>query len=140
MEERTTEAIFGLTDEDYISKAATLFEQTLRGLGSELGFKINISRGIDCRAVAIYFGVSKYTVTVLSLPLPEEVGEILACDFETLRDAVKGLALCACQFALHFANSELATPPEERGLMSEPPAYWYKLKEEVTEFKAEHLK
>jgi hypothetical protein len=139
MEEKTTEAIFGLTDEDYVRRAATLFEQTLRGLGSELGYKIDISREVNCTEAAEYFGASKYTVAVRLLPLPEGVAEILDRDFATVRDAVKGLALCACQFALRFVDSELSTPPEERGLMSAPPAYWYKLRDEVNEFKETHL-
>lgn len=139
MEEKTTEAIFGLTDEDYLSRAAAIFERTLRGLGSELGYKFDISREVNCTEAAEYFGASKYTVGVRLIPLPAGVAEILDRDFDTIRDAVKGLALCACQFALRFANSELSTPPEERGLMSEPPAYWYKLRDEVNEFKETYL-
>jgi len=140
MKEATEEVIFGLTDEEYIKSATGFFEQTLNGLGRDDEYKISIKREINYMVGASYFGESKFNVTAKYLHLPEDVAVDLDKQFETMRDAVKNLALCACQFALYYAERELSTRPDEQGWMAESMAYWHKLKDEVIEFKEYYLK
>lgn len=140
MKETLGEDIFGLTDEEYINKATDIFEQTLNGLGRDDEYKININRAIGFTADGVCFGKSIFTVKISLLSLSEDVASIIDKEFETLRDTVKNLALCACQFALHYAEQELSTRPDEQGWMAESMAYWHRLKDEVIEFKEHYLK
>jgi hypothetical protein len=140
MKETLDEVIFGLTDEEYINRATDIFEHTLNGLGRADQYRININRAISFMPDASYFGESQYKVSIDLLILPEEIASILDKQFETLKDAIKSLALCACQFALHHAENKLATRPDEQGWMPETMSYWHKLKEEVIEFREQHLK
>ena len=141
MKETPDEVIFGLTDEKYIKSATSFFEQTLNGLGRDAEYKISIKRDISFMSDAAYFGESRYSASLNSLRIiPEDVAVGLDKQFETMRDAVKNLALCACQFALYYAERELSTRPDEQGWMLESMAYWHKLKDEVIEFKEQYLK
>lgn len=140
MKETPDEVIFGLTDEEYINKATDIFEQTLNGLGRDDKYKININRAIGFTDDGVCFGESRFTVKINSLYLPEDVSSIIDKEFSTQRDALRALALCACQFALHYAKQELSTRPDEQGWMAESMAYWHRLKDEVIEFKEHYLK
>lgn len=140
MKETPDEVVFGLTDEEYIKSATGFFEQTLNGLGRDDEYCININRAIGFTDDGLCFGKSIFTVKISLLSLSEDVAPIIDKEFDTLRDAVKNLALCACQFALYHAERELSTRPDEQGWMLESTAYWHKLKDEVIEFKEHYLK
>jgi hypothetical protein len=140
MKETPDEVIFGLTDEKYIKSATSFFEQTLNGLGRDDKYKISINRTIGFTDDGLCFGESRFTVKISLLSLSEDVASIIDKEFKTMRDAVKNLALCACQFALYYAERELSTRPDEQGWMLESMTYWHKLKDEVIEFKEQYLK
>jgi hypothetical protein len=141
MKETPDEVVFGLTDEEYIKNATSFFERTLNGLGRDDEYKISITRDISFMGDTTYFGESRYSVSLNSLRIiPADVVAGIDKQFDTLRDALRALALCACQFTLHYAERELSTRPDEQGWMAESMAYWHKLKDEVIEFKEHYLK
>jgi hypothetical protein len=140
MKEIPDEIILGLTEEEYITKAIEIIEQTLNGLGRDDEYKIAITREINYMVGASYFGKSKFSVTAKYLLLPEDVATQLDKQFDTHKEAVKNFAICAYQFALHHAEQELATHPDEQGWMHANIPYWHKLKDEVIEFKEQYLK
>lgn len=132
-EETLNKSVFTLTVEEIIQDAISFFERTLNGLDKDDQYRIEIVNHYNV-AFSPYIAAK-----VPGLTLPEHLDSVLDGTFKTNMDAAKALAACAVGYAVHYADIELLTPPDEQGFMSTPMSYWHELKGDAFIYKNKHL-
>lgn len=125
--------VLSLTAEEIIKDAIRFFEMTLNGLGKADEFRVEV---IEHYALS---EDSYVTVRIPGLIIPEHLCTISDDKFNDKMAAAKALALCAVGFAVHYADSELLTRPDEQGFMHASMAYWHELKDDAFIYKNKHL-
>lgn len=119
-----------LTAEEFIKDAVNFINMTLNGLAREYEYRVELIN---------HYSATMGSYVTIKIPGLVFVDAILEDKFKDYMEAAKALAMLSVNFAVHYADSELLTRPDEQGWMHKSIAYWHELKDNAFIYKNKYL-